>query len=257
MPGKSIVASPCDVIYVYDGSLDGFFCCVYESIYKRQMPYSIVPESLLEPSLIRQIYIDTDGVKAQKVRQSVPYRICPRALELIESVFLSCLPEKELAMLRFLILGYNQGKKAAYMLGHPDVAPLLKAEQQIGHEAHLLTGFVRFSDYDGFLASTISPKNFVLPLLVKHFTIRYSCENFIIYDDVHKAALIYENKNAKIIPLEHIEFPAVSQEEEKYRSLWKQFYNTIAIQARENSRCRMTHMPKRYWHNMTEVKDLL
>ena len=40
----------------------------------------------------------------------------------------------------------------------------------------------------------------------------------------------------------------------RYRLLWKRFYDTIAIRERENPRCRMTHMPKRYWNTMTEFQ---
>ena len=43
-------------------------------------------------------------------------------------------------------------------------------------------------------------------------------------------------------------------EELQYRRMWQTFYDTIAIQGRENPRCRMTHMPKRYWDNMTEFQ---
>ena len=34
----------------------------------------------------------------------------------------------------------------------------------------------------------------------------------------------------------------------------RRFYDTIAIRERENPRCRMTHMPKRYWGTMTEFQ---
>ena len=43
--------------------------------------------------------------------------------------------------------------------------------------------------------------------------------------------------------------------EARYRLLWKRFYDTIAIKERENPRCRMTNMPKRYWNTMTEFQD--
>ena len=38
----------------------------------------------------------------------------------------------------------------------------------------------------------------------------------------------------------------------EYRRLWKQFYKTIAIEGRNNPRCRRTLMPQRYWGQMTE-----
>ena len=34
----------------------------------------------------------------------------------------------------------------------------------------------------------------------------------------------------------------------------RRFYDTIAIRERENPRCRMTNMPKRFWGTMTEFQ---
>ena len=44
------------------------------------------------------------------------------------------------------------------------------------------------------------------------------------------------------------------EEEALYRRLWRSFYDTISIEERYNPRCRMTHMPKRYWGTMTEFQ---
>jgi len=248
---------PCNLIHLYDGTLDGFFCCVYECVYSGQLPFDIVPEEEAQPSLMAQQFIATDPEKAKRVRQSIPKKISSDALELIQTVYLSCLPQKEIAMLRFLILGYREGQRTLSMLGNPEVATLFNAQRHLLSEQHLLTGFIRFSDYDGVLAATITPKNFVLPFLRGHFIGRYPNEDFMIFDKTHHAALIYQNKKSQIVALENIDFPQVSEAEEKYRALWKRFYKTVAIEARENPRCRMTHMPKRYWENMLEVQDEL
>jgi len=255
MPGGDLSIEPCDIGYLYDGGLAGFFCCVHESVYQRELPYCIEAKAAAQMSLLPRKYIATDPHKAGRVRASIPNKICPRALQLVENVFLSCMKERELALLRFLLLGYNEGSKVTRQLGRAEIAPLLAAEKHLLGECHLLQGFVRFSDYGGALAATITPKNFVLPYIARHFINRFSDENFIIYDKTHKAALIFENKKQKIIPLEEVEFPRVSQEEESYRELWKRFYDTVAIEARYNPRCRMTNMPKRYWENMTEMRD--
>lgn len=255
--GHQLAAEQRDVIYLYDGGLAGFFCCVHESVYQRELPLAIEAEHLAQPRLLPQKYIATDAAKAQRVRASVPRKISPRALQLLESIFLSCMEQKEMALLRFLLFGYAEGGKAALMLGHPDVAPLLAAEKHLMGECHLLTGFIRFSDYDGVLAATITPKNFVLPYIANHFVNRFSGEDFMIYDKTHRAALIYQNRRRQIVPLEDVNFPEASENEQRYRELWKRFYKTVAIEARDNPRCRMTHMPKRYWENMTEMQELL
>ncbi len=45
-----------------------------------------------------------------------------------------------------------------------------------------------------------------------------------------------------------------AESEAAFRALWRRFYDTIAIKERENPRCRMSHMPKRYWGVMTEFQ---
>lgn len=245
------------VIYLYDGGLKGLYCCVYESVYEREIPCAIIPESEDQPSLFARKRIVTDPGKASRVRASIPKKISQRALELVEHGYLTCIEDKEMAILKFLLMAYKTGRGAADMLGHPDVDRLFKAERHLMREVHLLKGFIRFSDYDSALGAVITPKNFVLPLLQKHFIMRYSQEDFIILDKVHKAALIYQDRKRQLIPVEDIRFPEVSEKEELYRGLWKQFYRTIAIEARENPRLRMTNMPKRYWENMTEMSELL
>jgi len=251
------LTSPADVIYVYDGGLDGLLCCVHESVYSGEFPFGIVTFEDAQLTLMPQKVIETDADKAQKVKASIVNSLSSRVMELTRNVFMSCLENRELAILKFLLLAYGEGPKAAEMLSHPDVSVVLKAERHLLGEQHLLLGFIRFADYGGKLAATITPKNFILPYLVKHFTMRYSEEEFMIYDKAHGAALIYADRKAQIIPLDSVTFDEEDETEKMYQALWKQFYNTIAIKERYNPKCRMTHLPKRYWENMLEMKELL
>jgi len=68
-------------------------------------------------------------------------------------------------------------------------------------------------------------------------------------------ALIYRSREAALIVVDELTLPQVDGSEVEYRRLWKQFYNTIAIEGRTNPRCRMKLMPKRYWGQMTEFDD--
>ena len=256
MPGFQPLAEPANVVYAYDGSFQGFLCCVFESVRTREIPFEIVPEE--EPLILLEVrHIATDPEKAERVRASIPKKISQRALDLVSIVFLSCLEQKENKLLVFLLRAYGEGSALLQKLGDPVVAPVLAAEKHLLGEAHLLKGFIRFSDVGGGLAAVITPKNFILPFLVRHFVLRYKEEDFIIFDKTHRAALIYRKGRYEIAQIEGFEPPELSEKEEKVQALWKRFYDTIAIEGRENPRCRMTHMPKRYWENMLEVKDLL
>ena len=171
---------------------------------------------------------------------------------MLKRAFLTCLPQKEVHMLRFILKGYHAGEKLLHDLGDNDVHALLGAVQHMGTEAHLLMGFVRFSDVGGALVAEIEPKNQVLPLLAGHFAGRFSGERFMIFDRVHRSALLHDEGGLRIVPVQKMELPAAGREEWQYRALWKRFFETIAIEARHNPRCQRNLMPLRYRGVMTE-----
>ena len=246
-----------NVRYLYDGSLSGFYSCVFESVYSRKIPAEICAVSEYEPTLLEEIEVETNEEHALRVRNSIPEKCTKRAQELVENVFLSCLAEKERHLLTFLLRAYKEGPQLMRRLGEPCVDVLVKAEKHLLGEAHLLLGFVRFSQKNDVLVSEITPKNFILPYIASHFTKRYAKERFLIFDKTNKAALVYENRKAQIIFIDSIEEEEAGEDERRYRALWRCFYDTIAIEGRENPKCRMTHMPKRYWENMTEMVEFL
>lgn len=240
-----------DLIYLYDGSFNGFLSCVYESVYSRCVPIDIQPEDQAEPSLYAFYAVKTNLSRAERVASSFRPKIGVLAPDLVRDVFCSCLPQKEMALLRFLLAAYRR-RGLIRQLGHPLVAPLLAAQKHLHGEVHQLLGFIRFADTQEALVARISPRNFVLPYLAPHFTSRFAAENFLIYDDVHHAALLWQNRNASIVQLDGLELPPLSDDERMFRALWRQFVSTVAIEARRNPRCQMTHMPKRYWAHMVE-----
>lgn len=240
-----------DLIYCYDGSFDGLLCCVFESYDKREIPLDIVTGQA-GPQLFAARTIPTDSAKSRRVLASIPAKLGAAALTFVRHAFLTSLPGKELYILRFLRLGYRHGPAVMNMLTDDVVDTLFKAVTHLNKESHLLKGFLRFSVFDGVLVGEIAPKNWVLPLLTQHFCDRYPEERFLIVDKTHGLGLIYQPYQAKIVPVADFAPPEADKDEQTYRELWRLFYDTIAIKERYNPRCRMSHMPKRYWDNMTE-----
>ena len=241
-----------DIVYRYDGSFDGLLCCVFESYEQKELPLNILSLDAEELSLFPARKISTDPQKAQRVLRSIPEKIGPAALTFVRHTFLTCFAQKELYTLLFLRLGYQHGPAVMNMLTNDVVSTLQKAVKHLGNESHLLKGFLRFSIINNVLVGEIEPKNYVLPLMATHFCERYPEEKFLIHDRTHAMALVYKPHEAAIIPLTTLELAEADEEEQKFRRLWQLFYNTIAIKERYNPRCRMTHMPKRYWQCMTE-----
>ena len=82
------------------------------------------------------------------------------------------------------------------------------------------------------LGAVIHPKNYILPLLRGHFCARFPEENFLIYDAVHQAVLLYQNHKAQLMELaEPLTLPPPDEKEQRFQELWRQFYKTLEIKA--------------------------
>ena len=243
-----------DMVYRYDGTFEGFLCCVFDSYVFRELPVQFQDEGHLAQSLFPARWVGTDPRHARRVLVSLE-KIDPYAKELVVKGFLTCVPERERMLYRFIRALYDVGKPLLRQLSDDAVLPLRKAVRRLDGEVHVLKGFTRFSEVEGMLAGEIRPKNRVLPLLRRHFCDRMYNEVFLLYDRSYREALIHKPGQWAIIPLENFKMAAPSVEEAQYRRLWKRFFDTVEIKERHNPKKQMSSMPKRYWGTMTEFQD--
>ena len=101
-----------DVIYCYDGSLAGFFSCVFESFARRELPFAIWPPEEEQPSLCPAREIVTDAGRAGRVRRGIREKLGPAASKTAAIGFLLGQPDKELVLLRYLHHGFGKGPAA-------------------------------------------------------------------------------------------------------------------------------------------------
>ena len=240
------------VAYEYDGSFAGFLSCVFEAYLHREAPACFQGPEEGQAALWPARAVETDPAHAKRVYRSLAHKLGQGGQELVARGFLTCLPQRELALWQLIQMGYERGPAVLRDLTDSRVNVVTKAVQHLNGEAHLLKGFLRFSELDGVLVGEIEPKNRVLPLLRRHFCARYSGECFVIHDRTHREALFYRPGQWTIVPVEDFRPGAPGERERAYRTLWRRFYDTIAIAERYNPKCRMTQMPKRYWNTMTE-----
>lgn len=242
--------------YVYDGSFAGMLCCIYESFDRHEMPYAVTHTPSQQMSMFEQHAVASDEDKAARVAGTVRERISAKALRLIQHAYMSAMEDKELCALRFVRLGLQAGARVTSMLAHPCVCPLWKAEMALFSEVHAFKEFARFSSHGDILVATIEPRNMVLPILVRHFAVRFRNEKFVIYDAVHRQVALYAEDCMQIAEGVEFEPPPTDREEENFRRLWQRYLEVMPVEGRDNPRCQMAHMPKRYWKNMPEMADL-
>ncbi len=244
-----------DVVYIYDGSLEGLFCCIFESFNEKEVPVDVFSRADYCCSLYREKIVETDLNKFARVKNGLLDKCGEEVYSLIVSAYYSALDKKEMTICDFARIAFANGKKVMDAWGNQTVCAMLNAQKHLGSEAHLLKGFIRFSVYDGVMVSVIEPKNYVLPYISDHFCSRFHGETFMIYDKTHGCALVYRPHEQRIIEVDSFSEPEAGEEEQHYRKMWKTFYDTIAIKERENPVCRRSHMPMRYWTQMTEFRE--
>lgn len=240
--------------YLYDGSFEGMLTCVFEAYYRHENPMYIEPEYECQMRLgcICE-YIETDAEKSDRVFSAVKKKISPQAAHNIFYTFLSELDGKEKHILEYLRLGFKVGSSIDMRLADDNVRFVNDASYKVGGEAHHYKGLVRFSELsNGAFYSEIEPKNNVLPILAEHFARRLTNVPWLIYDVGRRLCCVYDTETWYMRYTDGVR-TELSDNEEKYRALWREFYETIEIKERHNEKCRMTCMPKRYWQYLTEM----
>ena len=237
--------------YRFDGTFAGFLTCAWDALED-----GTEPSAFLLPgdgaTLWEERQVAADQGRARRLYAALSRRVSPAFQKLIARGFLTCLPEKELALLTLIRRGLREGDRVRLDLSDPVMARVNLALTKMWTEWDHLKGFVRFSELDGVLVGEIEPKNRVLPLLAPHFAARYSGERLALYDRTHHEIFLSDRGRWKLLPAEDFRMGPAGSGERACRAMWRRYYDTIAIEGRTNPKCQSTHLPKRYRHVMTE-----
>lgn len=253
-------------IYLCENSIDGIFTAIYLAWSSKYGHSNIKIEEIREDGdysnielFSEYIPVNTDYTLATKVALSIKQKISLEVYEMICRVALSDYDGKADLIYRYMILGFSIGNKIIEQLSNEVVNRVFRVNKNVYNEEHHLLGFVRFSEQEnGLLTSVIRPKNHVLTLITPHFADRLPQEKFLIYDEGRKIASFHVPGNpwilAEIPEFDEDSLDKVSFCEDEYQDLWKAFFNHIAIKERINPKLQRNNMPLRFRGNMTEFK---
>ena len=99
-----------DLEYIYDGTFEGFLCCVYASFMRREVPGHIYVEEGVPLLGETATWIPTDWKAAQSVYVSLSRKIGMEAQDVVKEAFLTHIPNKEMILYRYICLGYRLGR---------------------------------------------------------------------------------------------------------------------------------------------------
>lgn len=89
-----------DVVYEYDGTLEGFLCCVYDSYVYKESPVGFsADEGSLSLYEVRAVV--TDAAHGRRVYQGLVRR-SGKAANILQRAFLTCMEDKEMRLYAFV-----------------------------------------------------------------------------------------------------------------------------------------------------------
>lgn len=251
---------------IYDGTLEGFFTCVF-TVYEQKLKVtSISPETASQAEIFSTAeVIVTDIQKAGRVKASLNKWISPRGRKQMYFAFLSEEEGVEILLYNYISKAVKNPKFSAEDYGDPIILQISQIAKKVSREKHRMEAFVRFMlTEDDIYFAHITPDFNVLPLILPHFESRYADQKWIIYDLKRKYGLFYDLNSTQYISLDlsdklihGILDPCVyAASEVEFQELWKRYFKSTSIASRKNMKLHIQHVPKRYWKYLSEKSSL-
>lgn len=253
---------------VYDGSFEGLLTAIFELYERKIADACLVRSEHYQPQLIASsLQIIPDQKKAERVWNGLKQKLPVDKRNEIYQCFLSELPEMEGILVSFIRHVFDSKHAVEKDYSNKSVLAIEQIAHKVYREKHRMEAFVRFQrTADDLYISSIEPDFNVLPLIITHFQERYADQHWLIYDNRRNYGIRYNKDTFSVqeVRMEwevaaHHEFLPEStchEEEMVYQSLWKSYFQTINIQARNNRKLHIRHVPTRYWKYLTEKRTL-
>ena len=242
------------MILIYDKTFEGFLSLVYKVYYKKLIPSKIetkYPNTLLLEEIEE---ITTQESNAIKVFDAIKKSFPKKCFEMILNIFMCDSKNFEMPLLKYIILGFKN-KNELFNINNEEVFFLQNLEKELFRQVHKMCGFTRFKELeDGSLYARIETKFNVLYFLGKYFFTRLNNQKYIIHDINRKIAFIKNDTYVGIQNIASFEEPKLSTSEKKFDKLWQTFFDSTAIESRENKKCQQNLVPLLYRTYMNEFK---
>jgi len=249
-------------IYVFDGSLEGLLCAVFEWFERKPGKVQLLSSDAFQPDAFTAVmHIHNDEKKADRVWKGLQSRLPKDWIRRFYCAYLSETAAAYRSLFEFACYIFSNPAGAESNYGHPDVLMIGQIAKKVEREKHRMEAFIRFQHTaDGIFYCGIDPDFNVLPLIMTHFKNRYADQQWVIYDIKRDYGLFYDLHQVEEIKISFNErqtmmqpaAASLSEKEGLYAVLWKDYFKSTNIVARKNTKLHVQHVPKRYWKYLTE-----
>lgn len=252
---------------VYDGSFEGFLCAVFDVYEYKLTDVEIVAAHKHQPSMFAEPhFVNHEPAHNERVWKGLEKKLSLTAQKQVYHAFLSEIDGIENKLLQYVQYAFASDAVMEEDFSHPAVLAVSQTAKKVWREKHRMEAFVRFQKTaDGLFYSLISPDYNVLPLISKHFTDRYADQRWLIYDGRRRYGLYFDGESVQSVQLKFSEemaqgkdvSAAYDESEALYQQLWRQYYKSVNIAARKNTKLHIQRMPRRYWKHLPEKQPTI
>jgi probable DNA metabolism protein len=245
----------------YDGTFEGLLTAIYE-IYDRKLELVKIKKGEMQAAGMFEdtLQVFTNEDYASRVLKGLRRKMSPNGVQRLYIAHMGEMDNEDNNLVGFIRYVFNNTNNIEDDYGNRYVIRLSEVLRMIRREKHRMEAFIRFQKLkDDTYYAAIEPDFNVLPLLIRHFRNRYTDQKWMIYDLIRNYGIYYDMHDTEFITLD---FAAVAKpgdvisvytEDEKiYQHLWKNYFHSVNIPARKNTKLHVRHIPKRYWKHLTE-----
>lgn len=239
-------------IYLYDGTIDGIFSCIFRSFTKKETPSFITSDSAQMSLTDDIIEVKTDYKANERIIAAIYKYGGLNALNDVKFAFRSGDKRAPTIIFNYIKKTFEARKCISGKFSDDDVLAFYDLIKRISLEVHRFKGFLRFSEsVEGILYSRFEPDNNIADLLLPHFKARFSDLPFAIHDAKHSVVAMCNGKETKVVNAQ-VSFVTLGANESAFGALWREYYKDVNVASRKNERLMRAYMPVRYFKNMPE-----
>ncbi|MDT8287781.1 MAG: TIGR03915 family putative DNA repair protein [Elusimicrobiales bacterium] len=241
--------------YVHDGTFTGLVCALAAAV--SDPAAEMADETPRQDDLFAPaVEAESDGRKAADFLERLAAVSGPDTVDNIKLCFLSKEKDRDALLLAYARRAFAAGKGLNDRLADPVVNRAQKTALAVLREAHRFKGLVRFRELeDGTLYSEIEPDHNILPLITGHFRRRMAGFNWILHDKRRGLAAMHSGGRLRLVSALEASVPPPSEKEKRTASLWRAFFDSVAIKERLNPGLQRQFVPLKYRKNITEFGE--
>lgn len=254
-------------IIIYDGSFEGLLTVVFTTFEQKLQVTGIYRTKEIQQDFYsKPEEVITDIAKAERVKDGLLKKISPAGVKQLYYAFLSELREIEFNIYQYCYQAFTCPNFSSRDFGNPVVLEIAQTAKKVSREKHRMEAFVRFKlTRDNLFFAEVEPDFNVLPIILPHFESRYADQKWIIYDKRRKFGIYYDLETTSFIKFERLEIEKTKGEnkeiyadaEIEFETLWQNYFNSVNIKSRKNTKLHIKHVPKRYWKYLSEKSPLV